>query len=71
MKEASHDLAVNTFIILGKFFIYKNRCMKSKPNFYVFHKELCHYFSSLKCTEKKNALKLCRLVEELNLTENP
>lgn len=26
--------------------------MKSRPNFFVFYKELCHYFSSLKYMEK-------------------
>lgn len=45
--------------------------MKSKPNFSVFHKEMCHYFSSLKYMEIKNAMKLYKLVEDLNLTENP
>lgn len=38
-------------------FIHRNRCMKSRPKFSV-HKEPCHYFSSLKCLEKKKALKL-------------
>lgn len=52
-------------------FLHINRHMRSKPNFYVFHKELCHYFSSWKCMEKKNAVKLCKLVKELNLAESP
>ena len=61
-------LTPSSFLVMV--FIHKNRCMKSKPNFYVFHKELCHYVSSLKCMEKKNAMKLCKLVEEPYLTEN-
>ena len=71
VKDPTHDLAINTIIILGKFFIHKNRFMKLKPNCYVFHKELCHYFSSLKYMEKKNAVKLFNLVDELDLTKYP
>ena len=71
VKDPVHDLAINSIIILGKFFIHKNRFLKSRPNFYVFHKELCLYFSSLKHMKKKNAMKLSMLVEDLNLTEKP
>ncbi len=44
--------------------------MKTKPNFYIFHKEIRRYFSSLKGMEKKNAVELCSSVEEQNLAEN-
>ena len=59
------------FHVDGKSAYFPKQMHEIQPNFYVFHKELCHYFSSLKCMEKKNALKRCRLVEKLNLTENP
>lgn len=42
-KYASHDMINNSTIILGKFFIHKNRYLKSRPNFSVLHKERCHY----------------------------
>lgn len=71
MKNEAHDLAVNTFIILGKFFIHKNRFLKTLPNFIFFHKELCHYFLSLKLMKKKNALILSTLIEDVKLSENP
>ena len=56
VKDPTHDLGINTIIILAKFFIHKKKFMKTKPQIYVFHKELCHYFSSLKCMEKKTAV---------------
>ncbi len=68
-KNALHDLAINTALILGKFFIHKNRVLKTQPNFFVFHKGLCHYVLSLKLMET-NAMKLYNLAEELNLAEN-
>lgn len=71
VKDPTHDLGINTIIILANFFIHKNKFMKTKTQIYVFHKELCHYFSSLKCMEKKTAVKLRNLVEELNFTEFP
>ena len=64
-------MAINTIIILAKFFIHKNKFKKSKPIFYVFHKELSQYFSSLKYMKKKFAIKLYNLVEEFNLQQNP
>jgi len=45
LKDPLHDLAINLIIVLGKFFIHKNKFLKSRPNFYIFHKELCLYFS--------------------------
>ncbi len=71
LKDETHDLAINTIIILGKFFLHKNRFLKILPNFYVFHKELCHYFLSLKQMKKKNAVNFCNLIENLKLAENP
>ncbi len=71
VKEPSNDLGINTIIILAKVFIHKNKVMKTRLRIYVFHKELCHHFSSLKCMEKKNAMKLHELVEELDLTTLP
>ena len=71
VQDSSHDLVINTIIILGKFFIHKNKFSKSKPIFSVFHKELCLYFSSLKCMRKKIAIKLYTLVEEFDLAHDP
>lgn len=71
VKDGTHDFAINSLIILGKFFIHKNRFQRTIPRFRIFHKELCNYFSSLKLMKKKSAMNLCYLVETLNLTENP
>lgn len=47
MKDETHDLAINTIIILGKFFLHKNRFLKTLPNFYLFHTKKTHnYFIS-------------------------
>ncbi len=40
LKDETHDLAINTIIILGKFFLHKNRFLKILPNFYIYHKEI-------------------------------
>lgn len=53
-----------------KCFLHNYRFLKTQPNFYCFHKELCHYFFSLNLM-KKNALKLWALIEDLKLAENP
>ncbi len=72
LKDETHGLAINTIIILGKLFMHKNRFLKILPNFYAFHKELCHhYFLSLKRMKKNNALHFCNLIENLKLAENP
>jgi len=57
MKDETLDLAVNTLIILGKFFLHKNRFLKTLPNFYVFHKELS-LLSIAKIDEEKECLNL-------------
>lgn len=42
LKDETHELAINTIFILGKFFLQKNIFLKILPNFYIFLKELCH-----------------------------
>ncbi len=66
-----HDFAINTIIILGKFFLHKKRFLKIIPHFYVFHKELCHHFLSLKRMKKNNAVNFSNLIEILKHAENP
>ncbi len=67
-QNGTDNLPMNTLITQGKFFLHKN--MKTWQNLYVFHKELCNYFLSLKLMEKKNALQLYELVEKPGLSEN-
>jgi len=55
MKDETLDLAVNIFIILGKLFLHKNRCLKR----------------TVKLIKKKNALILSTLTEDVKLSENP
>ena len=71
MNNNAHDLAINTLICLGKFFLHKNKYLNAQPKFIIFHKELCLYFSSLKVMRTKNAVKVCNLVEELKLADHP
>lgn len=53
MNDGTHSTSINTFIILGKIFLHKNRFLNAQLNFFIFHKELCLYFSSLKLMMKK------------------
>ncbi|XP_013856001.1 uncharacterized protein LOC106511813 [Austrofundulus limnaeus] len=69
IDNSVNNLTINSIVILGKFFVHKNRFLKTKPNFVAFHKELCLFFSSLKHMKKKNAVKLLTLVKELNIME--
>lgn len=65
------DMLVNVVVILGKFFIHKCRFLKCKPVFYVFHKEMSLFFSSLKHMKKRTAVKLLNMIEDIKLMDNP
>jgi len=50
LNEKRNEFLVNVMLILGKFFIHKSKCMKTKPYFSVFKKELiCNFFPALEC----------------------
>lgn len=69
INNTLYDLSINSILILGKYFLHKNRFLKCKPLFNVFHKELCLYFSSLKLMKTRTAVTLYEIIDELNLKE--
>jgi len=70
LNEKRNEFLVNVMLILGKFFIHKSKCMKTKPYFSVFKKELiCNFFPALECMKSKKAQKLTGIIRDLELLE--
>ena len=57
-KDKSLVYMVNLFILLGKFFIHKQKFLESHPSFQVFFVEFKSLFKSLSLLKNKKALDL-------------
>lgn len=70
LDEKKNEFFINVMLILGKFFIHKCKCMKTKPYFSVFKRDfICNFFPSLQCMKSKKAQKLARIIRDLDLLE--
>lgn len=61
--NSNDNYMVNVVIILGKFFIHKNRYLKTFPHFIVFKREFHTYLNSLNKMTSKKAMVLKNIIE--------
>lgn len=64
---AKLNFSINVILILGKFFIHKCKCMKTKPYYSVFKSDFSLYFllyfASLNYMESKQACKFVGMIK--------
>ncbi len=65
------QFTLNIILILGKFYIHKCKCLKTKPLFSVFQKEFWMYCKSVRLLKCKTGRKLFSILQTFKLLEDP
>ncbi len=71
MEDVHTQFVPNIIFILGKFYIHKCKCLKTKPLFSVFQKEFWMYCKSVRLLKCKTGRRLLSLLHKFKLLEDP